>query len=97
MTLKQLNRFLTKIVAEGQTADLIFAKHSYFRLHGNVQRQILVYHLDGLVDIFKTDSMGKLFEGVHCIAPCTRWNSPCTADSPDSHCRRAYRGRPGPW
>lgn len=23
------------------------------------------------VDIFKTDSMGKLFEGVHCIAPCT--------------------------
>ena len=56
MTLKQLNRFLTKIVAEGQTADLIFAKHSYFRLHGNVQRQILVYHLDGLVDIFKTES-----------------------------------------
>ena len=56
MTLKQLNRFLTKIVAEGQTADLIFAKHSYFRLHGNVQRQILVYHLDGLIDIFKTES-----------------------------------------
>lgn len=23
------------------------------------------------VDIFKTGSMGKLFEGVHCIAPCT--------------------------
>ena len=56
MTLKQLNRFLTKIVAEGQTADLIFAKHSYIRLHGNIERQILVYHLDGLIDIFKTKS-----------------------------------------
>ena len=54
MTLKQLNRFLTKIVAEGQTADLIFAKHSYFRLHGETERQILVYHLDDLIDIYKT-------------------------------------------
>ena len=56
MTLKQLNRLLTKIVAEGQTADLIFAKHSYVRLPGETERQILVYHLDGLIDIFKTES-----------------------------------------
>ena len=56
MTLKQLNRFLTKIVAEGQTADLIFAKHSYVRLHGETERQIFVYHLDELIDIFKTKS-----------------------------------------
>ena len=56
MTLKQLNRLLTKIVAEGQTTDLIFAKHSYVRLHGETERQILVYHLDELIDIFKMNS-----------------------------------------
>ena len=56
MTLKQLNRLLTKIVAEGQTADLIFAKHSYVRLHDETERQILVYHLDALIDIFKMKS-----------------------------------------
>ena len=41
------------LVAESEPVKEI---HSYFRLHGNVQRQILVYHLDGLVDIFKTES-----------------------------------------
>ena len=56
MTLKQLNRFLTKIVAEGQTADLIFAKHSYVRLHGETERQLIVYFEDELVDIFKMKS-----------------------------------------
>lgn len=56
MTLKQLNRFLTKIVAEGQTADLIFARHSYIRIKGDVERQLIVYFEDELVDIFKMKS-----------------------------------------
>ena len=56
MTLKQLNRFLTKIVAEGQTTDLIFARHSYIRIKGDVERQLIVYFEDELVDIFKMKS-----------------------------------------
>ena len=56
MTLKQLNRFLTKIVAEGQTADLIFARHSYIRIKGEIERQLIVYFEDELVDIFKMKS-----------------------------------------
>lgn len=56
MTLKQLNRFLTKIVAEGQTADLIFARHNYTRIKGEIERQLIVYFEDELVDVFKMKS-----------------------------------------
>ena len=56
MTLKQLNRLLTKIVAEGQTADLIFARHNYTRIKGKIERQLIVYFEDELVDIFKMKS-----------------------------------------
>lgn len=56
MTLKQLNRLLTKIVAEGQTADLIFARHNYTRIKGEIERQLIVYFEDELVDIFKMKS-----------------------------------------
>lgn len=56
MTLKQLNRFLTKIVAEGQTAELIFARHNYTRIKGEIERQLVVYFEDELVDIFKMKS-----------------------------------------
>ncbi len=56
MTLKQLNRLLTKIVAEGQTADLIFARHNYTRIKGNIERQLIVYFEDEMVDIFRMKS-----------------------------------------
>lgn len=56
MTLKQLNRFLTKIVAEGQTADLIFARHNYTRIKGDIERQLIVYFQDEMVDIFSMKS-----------------------------------------
>lgn len=56
MTLKQLNRFLSKIVAERQTADLIFARHNYTRIKGNIERQLIVYFEDEMVDIFKMKS-----------------------------------------
>ena len=39
--------------------------------HINKDRVIDSIATEKDVDIFKTDSMGKLFEGVHCIAPCT--------------------------
>lgn len=56
MTLKQLNRLLTKIVAEGQTAELIFARHNYTRIKGDIERQLIVYFEDELVDIFSMKS-----------------------------------------
>ena len=56
MTLKQLNRFLTKIVAEGQTAALIFARHNYTRIKGEIERQLIVYFEDEFIDIFKIKS-----------------------------------------
>lgn len=56
MTLKQLNRFLIKIVAEGQTSELIFARHNYTRIKGEIERQLIVYFEDELVDIFKMKS-----------------------------------------
>ena len=39
--------------------------------HINKDRVIDSIATEKDVDIFKTDSMGKLFEGVHSIAPCT--------------------------
>lgn len=56
MTLKQLNRFLLKIVAEGQTADLIFARHNYTRIKGEIERQLIVYFEDEMIDIFSMKS-----------------------------------------
>ena len=56
MILKQLNKFLGKIVAEGQTADLIFARHNYTRIKGDIERQLIVYFEDELVDIFSMKS-----------------------------------------
>lgn len=56
MTLKQLNRLLTKIVAEGPTAELIFARHNYTRIKGDIERQLIVYFEDELVDIFSMKS-----------------------------------------
>ncbi len=56
MTLKQLNRFLTKVFAEGQTSELIFARHNYTRIKGKIERQLIVYFEDELVDIFKMKS-----------------------------------------
>lgn len=56
MTLKQLNRFLTKIFTKGQTADLIFARHNYTRIKGDIERQLIVYFEDELVDIFSMKS-----------------------------------------
>lgn len=56
MTLKQLNRFLTKIVAEGQTSELIFARHNYTRIKGNIERQLIVYFQDEMIDIFRMKS-----------------------------------------
>ena len=56
MTLKQLNKFLTKIVAEGQTVDLIFARHNYTRIKGNIERQLIVYFQDEMIDIFRMKS-----------------------------------------
>lgn len=56
MTLKQLNRFLTKTFAEGQTADLIFARHNYTRIKGDIERQLIVYFQDEMIDIFSMKS-----------------------------------------